>query len=49
MRAPGECPGSYAQECAMDELAHALKLDPLELRLINYAHTKRLWEFRWAR
>ena len=35
MRAPGECPGTYALECAMDELAYALKIDPLKLRLIN--------------
>jgi xanthine dehydrogenase YagR molybdenum-binding subunit len=27
----------FALECAMDELAYALKIDPLELRLINYA------------
>ena len=35
MRAPGECPGTYALECAMDELASALKVDPLQLRLVN--------------
>jgi xanthine dehydrogenase YagR molybdenum-binding subunit len=35
MRAPGECPGTYALECAMDELAYALKVDPLRLRLVN--------------
>ncbi|MGK6353844.1 xanthine dehydrogenase family protein molybdopterin-binding subunit [Sphingomonas sp. DT-207] len=35
MRAPGEQPGSFALESAMDELAHALKMDPVELRLIN--------------
>ena len=32
MRAPGAASGVYALECAMDELAVALKLDPLELR-----------------
>ncbi len=37
MRAPGECPGTYALECAMDELAVALKMDPLVLRLENHA------------
>ncbi len=37
MRAPGECPGTYALECAMDELAYALKMDPVALRLKNYA------------
>ena len=35
MRAPGECPGTYAMECAMDELACALKMDPVQLRLVN--------------
>jgi xanthine dehydrogenase YagR molybdenum-binding subunit len=37
MRAPLEGPGTWAIESAMDELAHALKLDPLDLRLRNVA------------
>jgi len=37
MRAPGESSGSFALESAMDELAYAAKLDPIELRLRNYA------------
>lgn len=37
MRAPGAVSGAFALESAMDELAYALKIDPLELRLINYA------------
>ena len=37
MRAPGAVSGMFALECAMDELAYSLKVDPLELRLINYA------------
>jgi xanthine dehydrogenase YagR molybdenum-binding subunit len=37
MRAPGAVSGMFALECAMDELAYDLKIDPLELRLINYA------------
>jgi xanthine dehydrogenase YagR molybdenum-binding subunit len=37
MRAPGAVSGMFALECAMDELAYSLKIDPLELRLINYA------------
>lgn len=37
MRAPGAVSGMFALECAMDELAYKLKIDPLELRLINYA------------
>jgi xanthine dehydrogenase YagR molybdenum-binding subunit len=45
MRAPGVATGTYALEVAMDELAYELKIDPLELRLINYTdvdpHTKK--------
>ena len=37
MRAPGATTGVYALECAMDELAIALKLDPIELRLRCYS------------
>lgn len=36
-RAPGETPGSFALETALDELAHSLQIDPLDLRLRNYA------------
>ncbi len=35
MRAPGEAVGTFALESAVDELAHALGLDPIELRLRN--------------
>jgi xanthine dehydrogenase YagR molybdenum-binding subunit len=37
MRAPGAAWGVYALECAMDELAYQLGMDPLALRLKNYA------------
>jgi xanthine dehydrogenase YagR molybdenum-binding subunit len=37
MRAPGAASGVCALECAMDELAVALKLDPIELRLKCYS------------
>jgi xanthine dehydrogenase YagR molybdenum-binding subunit len=37
MRGPGATTGVYALECAMDELAVALKLDPVQLRLRNYS------------
>src|SRR5918996_5045009 len=37
MRAPSAAPGVYALESAIDELAVALKLDPLELRLRCYS------------
>ncbi|KWR74985.1 xanthine dehydrogenase family protein molybdopterin-binding subunit [Cupriavidus sp. IDO] len=35
MRGPGEATGVFALECAMDELAYALEMDPLELRRRN--------------
>ncbi|MEU9479985.1 xanthine dehydrogenase family protein molybdopterin-binding subunit [Streptomyces sp. NPDC048191] len=35
MRAPGEAPGMYALESAVDELADALGTDPVELRIRN--------------
>jgi xanthine dehydrogenase YagR molybdenum-binding subunit len=35
VRAPGEAPGLLALESAMDELAHALNMDPIELRVRN--------------
>jgi xanthine dehydrogenase YagR molybdenum-binding subunit len=35
MRAPGEEPGSFAMECGIDELAHALGVDPVALRIKN--------------
>ncbi|MFM0052209.1 xanthine dehydrogenase family protein molybdopterin-binding subunit [Caballeronia grimmiae] len=37
MRAPGETSGSFALESAMDELAYRLGMDPLALRIKNYA------------
>jgi xanthine dehydrogenase YagR molybdenum-binding subunit len=40
MRAPGETPGMYALESAMDELACAAGLDPVELRIRNEPATE---------
>ena len=37
MRGPGHAQGNFALESAIDELAYALGLDPLELRLRNFA------------
>ncbi len=37
MRAPGEASGVFALECAMDELAIRLRMDPIALRLKNHA------------
>src|SRR5262249_10915646 len=38
-RARGWAPGSFALECAMDEMAYAVEMDPLAFRLKNYAET----------
>ena len=35
MRGPGRVPGLYALESAMNELAHDLKIDPVQLRILN--------------
>ncbi|HEX3618997.1 MAG TPA: xanthine dehydrogenase family protein molybdopterin-binding subunit [Candidatus Udaeobacter sp.] len=35
MRGPGAVPGLYATESAMNELADALKMDPVKLRVLN--------------
>ena len=47
MRAPGWAPGTFALECALDELAEALRMDPLALRLRNHParhpRTRRPW------
>ena len=48
MRAPGESTGFFALECAMDELAYALKLDPLKLRLLNYAVVDPTTKLPWS-
>lgn len=40
MRAPGEAPGSIALESAIDEMAHACRMDPLAFRLKNYAEVE---------
>ena len=37
MRAPGEATGTFALESALDELSYELGIDPIELRLKNYA------------
>jgi xanthine dehydrogenase YagR molybdenum-binding subunit len=39
MRGPGDAPGVFALECAIDEMAHKIDVDPLEFRLRNYAET----------
>jgi len=37
LRGPGKNPSAYGIECAMEELAYQIGMDPLELRLKNYA------------
>jgi xanthine dehydrogenase YagR molybdenum-binding subunit len=39
MRGPGEATGAFALESALDELSYALRMDPIDLRLKNYAKT----------
>ncbi len=39
MRGPGEATGCFALESALDELSYKLDIDPLELRMKNYAET----------
>ncbi|HXS51565.1 MAG TPA: xanthine dehydrogenase family protein molybdopterin-binding subunit [Usitatibacter sp.] len=52
-RAPGESTGTFAIECAMDELAYRLGMDPLDLRLRNHAdvepETGRPWSSKKLR
>lgn len=48
MRAPGENPSAFALEVAMDELAWALKRDPLALRLKNYAEQDPQANIPWS-
>ena len=48
MRGPGHVTGLLAQEIAMDELAAELKLDPIELRLRNYAERDFKKDLPWS-
>jgi len=48
MRAPGEAPGSFALESAMDELAVALGMDPIELRLRNNSIAPPGKDLQWS-
>jgi len=47
-RAPGEAPGTFALEVAMDELAYLAQIDPLELRLKNYAERDEDKNLPWS-
>ena len=48
MRAPGEAPGTAVLEIAMDELAEKLMMDPVQLRLVNYAETDPSHDRPWT-
>lgn len=48
MRGPGEATGCFAFECALDELAYKLNIDPVELRIRNYAETDPERKLPWS-
>jgi xanthine dehydrogenase YagR molybdenum-binding subunit len=48
MRAPGENPGMFAIESAMDELAYAVHMDPIALRLANHAEDDPVEHKPWS-
>ena len=48
MRAPAEVPYMFALESAMDELAYALNIDPVELRRINDAQVEPVKGLRYS-
>ena len=48
MRGPGWATGLVAQEMAMDELAERLGMDPIELRLRNYAERDPMKDLPWS-
>src|SRR5919109_4048239 len=48
MRAPGEAEGNFAIESILDELSYELGIDPIELRLRNYAEVNPQTGNRWS-
>jgi CO/xanthine dehydrogenase Mo-binding subunit len=48
MRAPGEAEGNFAVESMLDELSYALGIDPIELRLRNYAEVHPQTGSEWS-
>lgn len=48
MRGPGEATGAFALESAMDELAYALNLDPIEFRLRNHCDSDPEKKLPWS-
>ena len=53
MRGPGEATGAFSLECILDELAYKLNMDPVELRIKNYAvlhpQSKLPWSSKFLR
>ncbi|MRG56381.1 molybdopterin-dependent oxidoreductase [Phyllobacterium sp. SYP-B3895] len=53
LRAPGENPSAFGIECAIDELAYEVGIDPVQIRLLNYAeedpHARKPWSTRRLR
>jgi len=47
-RGPGETSGSFAMESAVDELSYVLKMDPLDLRMKNFAQLDLLNNLPWS-
>lgn len=48
MRAPGETPGMFALESALDELSYKLGIDPVQLRIVNHADTDPDTKLPWS-
>ncbi len=48
MRGPGEASGAFALECALDELAYKMNMDPVELRIRNYATVHPVRKLPWS-
>ena len=48
MRAPGAAEGNFAIESALDELSYDLRIDPIELRLRNYAEVQPQSGLPWS-
>jgi CO/xanthine dehydrogenase Mo-binding subunit len=48
MRAPGEAEGNFAVESILDELSYQLGIDPIELRLRNYAEVHPQTGLAWS-
>jgi CO/xanthine dehydrogenase Mo-binding subunit len=48
MRAPGEAEGNFAVESKLDELSYSLGIDPIDLRLRNYAEVHPQTGNKWS-